>query len=245
MEISNNTLLNFPEDVLFEIFKHFGIREREKSLCLVCKLFHVTIKKRLSKYMIFCVSPPEKTEYYQRNREFFSGFFMAQHKPLLEGIKVDKEITFLTKDRFLYLCKNPPPLTSIRNTLLKLEGFYEEEIHELLEMARNSFHITILSLGEKSQLTNKFPKICKETVPNLEILSLSSFKISETLWELSELPLRKFNMLRMTCELELLINMPCSLRELYIKYQQGKINPERPHSNFGIILIDCDKLDKW
>jgi hypothetical protein len=250
MEISNNTLLNFPEELLFEIFKHFGIHEREESLCSVCKLFHVTIKTPLSKYRIFCVSAYETNKSYQRNRESVSQLFWVHHKPLLEGIEVDKKITFLTKDEFLDLCKNPPSLISMSSILLKLDGFYENEIHKLLKMARNSLNITILSLGQQSQLRDTFPKICKETVPYLKCLNLNSSTIfSMKFWDFSGLPLKRFNMSRMKCYPGFQIRMPCGLRELYINYQQEMIQEiikvDQPSFNVEIMLIDCHELDKW
>jgi hypothetical protein len=261
---SNSILLNFPADLLFEIFKHFTVREREESLCLVCKLFHGIIETRLSKYMVFCVCSREVYEYNQRNKEFVSRLFTVYHEPLLKGIKVDDKITFLTKDEFLHFCKNPQLLIPMRN-ILKLDGFDIDNIEELLKMARNSFNITILSLGERSRInSDRFPEICKDNLPYLKGLSFSSFIIeSMTFWDFSGLPLRKFNMFRMRCCPGLRIRMPRSLRELYIKYQQEIINVRKQNfdvgillkqeminirkhnSNVGILLNDCHELDEW
>jgi hypothetical protein len=287
MEISNNTLLNFPEELLFGIFKHSGIREREKSLCLVCKLFHVIIETRLSQHTVLCVFPDKMYESYQKKRNIFSKLFWVHHESLLNGIKVDK-ITFLTKNQFLHFCKNPQLLIPMRY-ILKLDGFDIYEICELLMMIarhfmmprnsmmpRNYFHITILSLGQGSQLSSDrswkgqlvssatFTEVCKKALPYLKGLSFTSFKICETkLWDFSGLPLKKFNMFRMTCYPGLRIRMPCGLRELYIKYQQVRfpkmkpnpnfgmelqqewINSAKYYSNVGILLNDCHKLDKW
>jgi hypothetical protein len=116
-----------------------------------------------------------------------------------------------------------------------------------LKMARNSFKITILSLGQQSrEINDKFPKICKETLPYLKCLNLSSFAIySPTLWDFSKLSFIKFNMSRMRCQPELRIRMPCSLRGLYINYHQGIIKVDEPNSDIGILLNNCDKLDEW
>jgi hypothetical protein len=255
---SNSILLNFPADLLFEIFKHFTVREREESLCLVCKLFHGIIETRLSKYMVFCVCSREVYEYNQRNKEFVSRLFTVYHEPLLKGIKVDDKITFLTKDEFLDFCKNSPLLISMRNTLLKLDGFDMDGIEELLKAARNSLNITILSLGEGTRINSnqlgedpqkidkRFPETCRDNLPYLKYLNLSSLTIYSTpLWDFSESSFIKFNMSRVTCQPELRIRVPCSLRGLYINYQQGMFRVKKPNSNVRILLNDCHELEEW
>jgi hypothetical protein len=122
-----------------------------------------------------------------------------------------------------------------------------DEIHELLKMARKSFNITMLSLGQGSEeIDGRFPKLCEETLPHLKYLNFSSFIIRPaTLWDFSRLPLRKFNMCRMMCPTDLRIRMPGSLREIYINCQQSMIEVGCPESNAKILLNDCHKLYRW
>jgi hypothetical protein len=243
----NNTLPYFPKEMWLQIFQHFSVREKKESLYFVCKQFHVIIETQLSsEYIVLYVSPPERHEHNQRNKELVSRFFTVYHEPLLKGIKVHDEIMFLTQDEFIHFCKNPQLLTPMR-IILKLDGFDINVIHGLLKTAHNSLNITILSLGEGSQgINSRFPEICKETLPNLEGLNLSSFTIYSTLWDFSKLSFIKFNMSRMMCQPELRIRMPCSLRGLYINYQQGMFKVKQPNSsNVGILLNDCHELDEW
>jgi hypothetical protein len=261
---SNNTLLYFIKEVWVQIFKHSRVHVQE-SLCLVCKLFHVIIRTQLSEHKVIYVCSYERYARTQKKKELVSKRFRDYHEPLLKGIKVHDEITFLTKNEFLDFCKNPQSLIPMR-TILKLDGFNMDEIRELLKMAHNSFHITILSLGKGTQISsNIFPEICKETLPYLKGLNFSLFKIFPTLWDFSGLPLRKFNMHQMRCYPGFRIRMPYSLKGLYINcHLQGMINHEillnldfenlskqerikieKHRSNVGILLNDCHTLDEW
>jgi hypothetical protein len=254
----NNTLFYLPKEMWLQIFVRFTVREREKLLCLVCKLFHGIIETQLSKYMIICVCSHEMYEYNQRYKELVYRLFTVYHEPLLKGIKVDDKITFLTKDEFLDFCKNSPLLISMRNTLLKLDGFDMDGIEELLKAARNSLNITILSLGEGTRINSnqlgedpqkidkRFPETCRDNLPYLKYLNLSSLTIYSTpLWDFSESSFIKFNMSRVTCQPELRIRVPCSLRGLYINYQQGMFRVKKPNSNVRILLNDCHELEEW